>query len=125
MSDGDIAEKLYVLLGFEDKDARFLKPTSKTGYYDSRQELMSGCVVYASGQIPIFPKQRTIIDAAQNLWSIRRSHLSGALTRERGRIRGVMPQDFDGRLRKALSQARALGDGDREKRLSLIGPPSI
>ncbi len=125
MSGGEIDEKLFIFLGFDGKEAKFLKATSKTGLFDANPELMSGCVVYAADQVREFPKPRTIIDAAQpNLWSIRKSVLIGLLTREPQRLKSPMPADFDTRLRRALNQARALSAEDRAARLKIIGPPT-
>jgi hypothetical protein len=124
MSDGDIEDKLYVFLGFREKEAMFFKTTSKTRLYDAAPELLSGCVVYAGGQVPEFPKPRTIIDTAQTVWGIRRTALQKILTSEPGRLKRVMPNDFEARLRKAIQQAGLLSDPDKAERLAIIGPPT-
>ena len=123
MSDGEWEEKLYLFLGFEGDQAIFLKPTSQTGYYEKRPELLSGCVVYPPGEVPIFTKLKTIIDAGEPFWKVPRAELEEVLRRAPQRKLTVLPADFDAKLRKAIAASKALGEKDRQRRRAVIDSP--
>ena len=120
MADGNIEDKFYVYLGMARIEAKFLKLTSQVAFYDTRPQLLSGCVEYRARQIHSdLAAPRTLVPT-DNLWTIPSAGLVSVLSAEPGRIKCVMPQDFPGRLTAAIRRSKALSEQDRQQLLRII-----
>jgi hypothetical protein len=113
MSDRNIEGKFYVYLGLDGLDAKFLKLTSRVGFYDSRPRLLSGCIEYKARKIhSTLTAPRTLIPSHEP-WTISKASLVSVLSDEPGRIKCLMPKDFAPRLDAAIE--RAVRDGAMSK----------
>ena len=92
--------KRFVVICHEAEYAICLKATSKVEIYKNSKDLMAGCVYYQAGQLKVFQLNTAVQPDNQVTIShayLSESHKNGSLD-----YLGLMPEDFEAKLLKAI-----------------------
>ena len=115
---GEISkEKLFVVLGHRSRNAICIKATSKVDLYVNNPEMMAGCVFFKAREISCFSLDTAVqpdnqIPIAHR--DIIAAHRDGSLEIT------LLPDSFEERLRKAITDSTTLDDRLRARLLELL-----
>jgi hypothetical protein len=104
--------KYFVLLGHVADVACLIKATSNTLPYDNDPDRMDGCVCYEPRACAYF-RRRTVIEP-DNQFEVRHYMLKVHATRGCLQVCGLMPPDFENRLRAAIRNSFTLDKRKKE-----------
>jgi hypothetical protein len=120
-------EKLYIALRHEKQESgrivcRCIKTTCRTEPYEADAERMKGAILYEANVLRFF-YTKTIIDPYRNFFEMPHAHLLKEANNGRYRIEGKMPEDFRGKLIRAIEQSITLEPKNKTLLLSYLEEP--
>jgi hypothetical protein len=111
--------KLFVVLGHVCNYAICIKATSQVAFYKSNPEKLAGCVSYKPGEVAAFD-QETVIQP-DNQFPIPHEQLQRFNDNKTLQLLGVLPIDFEDKLKTAIENSTALNEREVTRLLTLIG----
>jgi len=118
--EGNLIEKLFVVICHRAGNAICIKATSKVAIYRNNPQRMAGCVHYAGGALKCFPVETVV--QPDNQFPIAHTDILKAHTK------GVLevhppPPNFEQALLKAIRDSATLDERLRERLLMAINGP--
>lgn len=108
-----MGEKYVVVIGHGDRHAICLKATSKTAIYRNNPDKMAGCVYLKAAEVAFF-REDTVIQP-DNQFPVPHSSLE-----DESRILGSLPEDFQGRLIRAVESSSTIPTSRKRSLLECI-----
>lgn len=110
--------KFFVVLGHRKGHAICLKATSQVDIYLNNKDQMSGCVFYQAGKVKCFKNDTAI--QPDNQIPISHGHLKAAQAKAELQIMGILPTDFEEKLRKAIQNSVTISGREKKRILEML-----
>lgn len=111
--------KIFVVLCHRNHHAICLKATSKVQIYKNNSDAMAGVVFYGAGQFKAFHLDTAV--QPDNCVPIPHERLRESKENLNLDVFGALPDDFHGRLLKAIGNSLTLDDRQRKRLLDILG----
>lgn len=110
--------KRFVILGHKESFAVCIKATSKVEIYKNNPEKLAGCVYYTAREISLFETDTAI--EPDNPFPVPHSYIANCERKGSLEILGTLPNDFQGKIAKAIEDSSTLSRERKRNFLELV-----